>query len=223
MSSVEIFWIAPIVDVILFSVLILVLGGAGRIIQKVGTQTVVTLLAALTVYDWLTVTGRLSHLACLLLATGAGIALSRWVANHEIATLRFVRRTVALMAALVVLAVVGIKGNRWLRETRAVASLPPAAVDAPNILVIVVDTLRADHLSSFGYARPTSPNIDRLAAQGVLFEKRHLHFVLDFSFTCFVADRSLSVRARHGQRSDKCRCWVRRRSVPTVCPRWERP
>ncbi len=38
-----------------------------------------------------------------------------------------------------------------------------------NILLITIDTLRADHLSGYGYARPTSPVIDRLAAEGVRF------------------------------------------------------
>ncbi|MEO8195856.1 MAG: sulfatase-like hydrolase/transferase [Thermoanaerobaculia bacterium] len=41
----------------------------------------------------------------------------------------------------------------------------------PNILLIVVDTLRADHLSSYGYPRPTSPAIDALAARGVRFDR----------------------------------------------------
>ena len=45
------------------------------------------------------------------------------------------------------------------------------AADRPNILLIVVDTLRADHLSSYGYARPTSPAIDALAARGVRFDR----------------------------------------------------
>ena len=124
----------------------------------------------LTVYDWLTVTARLSHLSCLLLAAGVGAAFSRWVANHEVATLQFVKRTLPWVAGVGVVAFVGIQGGRWLCEARAVANLPPAAPDAPNVLIIVVDTLRADHLSSFGYARATSPNIDRLAAQGVLFQ-----------------------------------------------------
>lgn len=39
----------------------------------------------------------------------------------------------------------------------------------PNLLLITVDTLRADHLSAWGYARPTSPRIDRLAAEGARF------------------------------------------------------
>src|SRR5438105_5034323 len=40
-----------------------------------------------------------------------------------------------------------------------------------NILFIVVDTLRADHLGCYGYGKPTSPAIDRLASEGVLFER----------------------------------------------------
>ncbi len=42
--------------------------------------------------------------------------------------------------------------------------------EPPNILLITVDTLRADHLSSYGYPRATSPVIDALAAEGVRFE-----------------------------------------------------
>jgi arylsulfatase A-like enzyme len=40
----------------------------------------------------------------------------------------------------------------------------------PNIIVILIDTLRADHLSSYGYARQTSPCIDRIAERGVLYD-----------------------------------------------------
>ena len=43
----------------------------------------------------------------------------------------------------------------------------------PNIVLIVIDTLRADHLGCYGYHRPTSPHIDRLAAAGTLFERAH--------------------------------------------------
>ncbi len=42
--------------------------------------------------------------------------------------------------------------------------------ERPNILLITVDTLRADHLSSYGYPRVTSPVVDRLAAEGLRFE-----------------------------------------------------
>lgn len=46
-----------------------------------------------------------------------------------------------------------------------------AAERRPNVLLISIDTLRADHLSCYGYERETSPRIDaELAARGVLFE-----------------------------------------------------
>jgi len=41
----------------------------------------------------------------------------------------------------------------------------------PNIIFIVMDALRARNLCCFGYDRKTSPNIDKLAKGGVLFEK----------------------------------------------------
>ncbi len=169
--SEPILWISPIVDLVLFGVLTVGLWTVGQLIPKLRLlQVTIALLTALTLYDWLTVTARLSHFSCLLLAAGIGVAFSRWVAKHEIATLQFVRRTFPLVIGAGVLAFVGIQGGHWLREARAVSRLPGAAADAPNVLVIVVDTLRADHLSSYGYVRPTSPNIDRVATEGVLFE-----------------------------------------------------
>ena len=41
----------------------------------------------------------------------------------------------------------------------------------PNLLVISIDTLRADHLGCYGYGRPTSPSLDALAAHSVVFEQ----------------------------------------------------
>ncbi|HWM90638.1 MAG TPA: sulfatase [Thermoanaerobaculia bacterium] len=38
-----------------------------------------------------------------------------------------------------------------------------------NVIFILVDTLRADHLGTYGYARPTSPNVDAFAAQSLKF------------------------------------------------------
>lgn len=48
---------------------------------------------------------------------------------------------------------------------------PPELTRPRNVLLVVIDTLRADHLSGYGYARATSPNIDRLATQGVRFSQ----------------------------------------------------
>ena len=41
----------------------------------------------------------------------------------------------------------------------------------PNVVLLTLDACRADHLSGYGYDRPTTPHIDRIAAHGVLYEK----------------------------------------------------
>ena len=51
------------------------------------------------------------------------------------------------------------------------AELPAAT--GPNLVLWLVDTLRADHLACYGYERATSPRLDALAAVGVLFEELH--------------------------------------------------
>lgn len=55
---------------------------------------------------------------------------------------------------------------------------PIAAAKMPdrspyNVIVYVVDTLRADRLSVYGYERPTSPELERLARRGLLFENAY--------------------------------------------------
>ena len=47
------------------------------------------------------------------------------------------------------------------------------AAGQPNVLIITIDTLRADHLGFLGYGRPTSPRLDKLAAESVVFERAY--------------------------------------------------
>ena len=47
--------------------------------------------------------------------------------------------------------------------------MPPAG--SPNVLFIVLDTVRADHLSLYGYPRPTTPTLERLAKNGIRFDR----------------------------------------------------
>lgn len=49
----------------------------------------------------------------------------------------------------------------------------PPVPEGPNVALVVVDTLRADRLSCYGYERPTSPTADALAAAGVRFERAY--------------------------------------------------
>lgn len=64
--------------------------------------------------------------------------------------------------ALVLMAVVAVT---------AATSLGLLEKRRPNVLLLTVDTLRADHLGVYGYRRNTSPNIDAFARGGVVFKK----------------------------------------------------
>lgn len=53
---------------------------------------------------------------------------------------------------------------------RTPGALPAGDPQTPDIIFVSIDTLRADHLSSYGYERETSPFLDSLAAEGVRFQ-----------------------------------------------------
>jgi arylsulfatase A-like enzyme len=57
-----------------------------------------------------------------------------------------------------------------LSSCRVEVEDPPAASERPSVLLVVLDTVRADRVSSYGYRRPTTPQLDAVAAAGVLFE-----------------------------------------------------
>ena len=56
---------------------------------------------------------------------------------------------------------------------RAAAHVCFDSPHGPNIVLITIDTVRADHLGSYGYDRQTPPEIDALAQDGVLFYSAH--------------------------------------------------
>src|SRR5271156_1504178 len=51
------------------------------------------------------------------------------------------------------------------------ATAQPPAKPAPNVVLITIDTLRADHVGCYGYKQIKTPNIDGLAADGARFER----------------------------------------------------
>jgi len=59
-----------------------------------------------------------------------------------------------------------------VRGPKAHSQLRPNEVggNRPNLVMIALDTARADHFSAYGYPKPTTPNMDDLARKGVLFE-----------------------------------------------------
>lgn len=59
------------------------------------------------------------------------------------------------------------------RGTKGEAAVSGKETRGPNILLVVFDTLRFDHTGVHGYHLSTTPNIDRIASEGVLFERAY--------------------------------------------------
>jgi arylsulfatase A-like enzyme len=112
----------------------------------------------------------LKGVASLLLAAGLGRGIGRAVAGLGPVARRWGRRSlVGLVGSLGVIAVVSISRHA-LDESRALARLPAPPRGVPNVLFIVLDTVRASSLSLYGYPRETTPQLTRWARRGVRFD-----------------------------------------------------
>jgi arylsulfatase len=90
----------------------------------------------------------------------------------------------ALLFVATALLVIGVGGLNGVR----LATRPTAPSAARNILLLTVDTLRADHLGCYGYARDTSPHLDALAETGQLYRNAFSHSpVTSSSFTAIMS------------------------------------
>ena len=74
---------------------------------------------------------------------------------------------------LPLLLVAGVLSVGETDDTRS--NLVPASLaeHQPDLVLITVDALRADRLGIYGYARPTSPHIDALARESIVFERAY--------------------------------------------------
>ncbi|MBN2564813.1 MAG: sulfatase-like hydrolase/transferase [Candidatus Eisenbacteria bacterium] len=79
-----------------------------------------------------------------------------------------VRAPITLLSVVIVAVLIAI-GLAPAPESDQLAVSVGEHTDGVNVLFLVQDALRADHLGCYGYERPTSANLDRMASEGVLF------------------------------------------------------
>ena len=169
--SPEILWIAPTFDLVFFLLTGLGLFLASYLIpRRIDVGVWVGLFSGITLFGLLLLVGQLHQLAALILSAGVGMQIGRHLRDKDAQLTVFAQYTFAvLIAAALFVGIVGARWDSW-REHQLVGDLPKSDHRGTNVLLIVLDTLRADHLSSYGNQRRTTPNIDRLAEHGILFE-----------------------------------------------------
>lgn len=105
-------------------------------------------------------------------ALGAMLIFYYWIRNRP-APHRQVARPGLPHAVIIALSLIGIPAAAWLvgglhEPARPIVSSKPAGL-RPNVILIVLDTVRADHLSLYGYHRKTTPWLERFAETATLY------------------------------------------------------
>jgi len=171
-TAPPILWVAPLVYGVAFGLVGLLVAGLSKLLPRVRWDLVLVFLLVVSgAYLATSLQGLiLDQRACVLLGLGFGVALTRIYRKRPEWWLATARRTLPWLCGVVALTAVLITVGTRLAEARRFASLPAAPSGRPNILLLVIDTQRADHLSVYGYGRPTSPTLERLAQEGLLFD-----------------------------------------------------
>ncbi len=164
-------WMAPVA-----SVLILSLVGACAVPLArwrwipFGHEGAVLGLAFTAFYGPVLAIPGLATYPALLLTLGLAAQAAR-LGRWQIPVLSGVARRLApALAGVVTVVMVTMLLSAWVEESRALSGLAPAPRDAPNVVLVVLDTVRARNTSPYGYARPTTPTLLRLSADGVVFD-----------------------------------------------------
>lgn len=166
-------WMTPLAYAVAFLLGLLCLAPLLRFWPRLGAaRTVFAIVLGVGAYSVARAhLGFLHPAASAVLAAGVAVQAARF----RIPWLQIQRRVVWAGAAAVLIAVPGIAVGQWgtkmLREQRAVQGALSRATASPNVLFLFLDTVRARNLSLYGYQRPTSPNIEEIASEGVTFDR----------------------------------------------------
>lgn len=168
--SDDLVWMAPLA---LFTVTALVVAIGVAMARLRGPRPTQALAvfggAAVVMFDLLLLVPRLAPPAAAVLAAGAAVQISRAALAREAAAWRLIRQSSLWLAMAVVLGGAGLWHST--RPVPAVAAFAGAgSTRPPNVVFITIDTVRAANLSVYGYARPTTPNLEHLATRGVVFD-----------------------------------------------------
>jgi len=137
--------------------------------SRVTLRGVVWVWLTLILFALLLLLPQINGYASLLLATAVAMNVSPLVRQRQTGVLRGIRWLAVCGAVVVVLAIVLGPLSRPARERQAIAALPATPAGAPNILLLILDTVGADFTSLDGGEWDTTPNLARRAAQATVF------------------------------------------------------
>jgi arylsulfatase A-like enzyme len=168
----HVLWMAALANLVLVFPVAALLWGINRLRPGRRTERAATLvLFTLAAYALLLYIPRVNAWGVLFIAVGMGVSGSAIAMRRREAFHRGVTR-LAWWLPLILLIYAGLV-FAWtpLRERWMNRGLPAVAERRPNVLLLVLDTVRAMRLSLYGYDRATTPALERWAQSGTVFEQ----------------------------------------------------
>ncbi len=164
-------WMSPLSYLVFLVPAGAILGVGMRWLPRVVTPRVAVFLLALAsgMSFFFLFFPALHRAAIVLLAAGVAVQTTRVVMKRTTAFRRAARWVVRVGVLGVVLLAAGSVAWDAVRERRMLSELGPAASGAPNLLLIVLDTVRAMSMSLYGHPVLNTPHLERWAQRGVLF------------------------------------------------------
>jgi len=171
-ASLDTAWMAPLGTAVVFLVPAVPLAAAAALVPRlVPPRLVFALFGFLAVWSVLLLFKELHDAAAIILALGIAWQISGRLAAKTDRAMRRARRGIVVMAGLAATLAVVVLVVLPAASVRALSRLPAASENAPNILLLILDTVRAGELGLYGYPKPTSPRIDQFAARGTVFDR----------------------------------------------------
>ncbi len=168
----DIFWIAPLVYIAVLLLPALGFLALSRFWARRSSwcfDACVFVCGLLATYSQVRLTGKIHHIGVYVFALGAAVSLVRGLRARPdlLPKLRWVAAACPPILLGIGLATAAFHSGE---ESSMVSGRPVAVNKGPNFLILLLDTVRADHMSTYGYGRNTTPEIDRWAQRGVVFE-----------------------------------------------------
>jgi arylsulfatase A-like enzyme len=170
--GLEIGWLnAPLVDALSFGGIgVVSYLAASRWPRLVPFRLLAFTLAFVAFLSLLLLIPGIAFYSLALLAGGAAVQTARWMSANQLSVFRACRVSCPWLIALAVGLTIWDIGSPRIIDAWGRSRLPAPRADAPNVLLIVLDTVRAESLSAYGFQEPTSPWLEEFAKQSVLFE-----------------------------------------------------
>jgi arylsulfatase A-like enzyme len=165
-------WMVPASYVILFGALGLLLGGLACVSRgRFGYRAAIFALSLAAALPLVMAIPGLHWLAVLVLAVGVSARVGSWLAARPGGLCRLVQWTLPVLAIATACLVARCWWTVSTAERRALAALPEPAPRVPNVLLIVLDTVRFDGVFPEAPARDPTPFLTWLSGRGVRFDE----------------------------------------------------